>query len=345
MDLNDLTWRLGLATSNIEMQRALEAVKASKLFLDQSRAYTNFAPMTSSAQIAAEINGLTDFATLGRERLMLFDAAASRAAEMLDGRAAIEAAKSSMGIEQHLAALRPHPALEDLFAAARQPLYIEDLVREASLVRQRLETVMGRDLFAAERVLDSLRQGSTIIGAFDLPDLDTLEPQGAGYLDDDDSPAVIMPEEAHNRLLRVEFLPVRLIHEIRHRPEMMRVLSPRDFERMTAELLSGLGFENIVLTPRSRDGGRDVVAVHRVRGIPVLFAFECKKYTKRRIQLDILRGLLGTVVHGPTTANIGVLVTTSRFTSGARKFILSEARIDGKDFDDLVEWLREYRRR
>jgi restriction system protein len=154
-----------------------------------------------------------------------------------------------------------------------------------------------------------------------------------------------MPDEAHERLLRVEFLPIRLIHEIKRRPEIMKGLSPRNFERMTAELLSGLGFEDVVLTPRSGDGGRDVVAVQRFRGIPVLFAFECKQYTKKRIQLETLRGLLGTVAHGPTMANIGVLVTTSQFTSGARKFILGEARIDGKDFDDLVQWLGEYRQR
>ena len=69
-------------------------------------------------------------------------------------------------------------------------------------------------------------------------------------------------------------------------------------------------------------------------------AFECKKYSEsRKIGPDILRALLGTVSHGRTKASMGVLVTTSSFTSGALSYIAAEASIDGKDFKALSKWL------
>ena len=58
--------------------------------------------------------------------------------------------------------------------------------------------------------------------------------------------------------------------------------------------------------------------------------------------VESLRTLLGVVGYGPTQANVGVLVTSTFFTAGAREFILSEARIDGKDFDAIVKWLGEF---
>lgn len=149
-------------------------------------------------------------------------------------------------------------------------------------------------------------------------------------------------EEVHDRLELVRFLPLKVIDAVAANPELMRGLDPRDFEKLVAELLNSLKFENIILTPRSGDGGRDVIATKFVSGIPLLFSFECKRYADK-IGLDLMRGLLGSVAHGPTKANKGVLVTTSSFTKGAKDFIVSEPLVDGKDFKDLVVWLNEYK--
>lgn len=35
-------------------------------------------------------------------------------------------------------------------------------------------------------------------------------------------------------------------------------------------------------------------------------------------------------------------ITTSRFTPPARRFILTEPSLDGRDFDGVIEWLRDY---
>lgn len=153
----------------------------------------------------------------------------------------------------------------------------------------------------------------------------------------------IVPADVITGLKKVEFVPLRLLDKILRSPELMRDLSPRDFEKFVATLIDKLGFEDVVITPRSNDQGRDILAVKRVHGIPVLFAFECKRYgSDKPIGVELLRALFGTISYGPTKANKGVLVTTSRFTSGARRFLLTEPSLDGKDFNGIIGWLGEY---
>ena len=122
----------------------------------------------------------------------------------------------------------------------------------------------------------------------------------------------------------------------------MREVQPREFEYFVAYLVDEVGFRNVEVTPRSGDGGRDIVAVKNINGIPLIFSFKCKQYKPdNKIRLDTMRALLGTVTHDRTKSNIGVLVTTSYFTKGSREFILSEPSIDGKDFDDVVKWIND----
>ncbi len=157
-----------------------------------------------------------------------------------------------------------------------------------------------------------------------------------------DESQLAVPEEIKKRLIVVENLPQKTIQKIINKPEYMRQIDSRDFELFVAHLIEELGFDNVVVTPRSGDGGRDILATKNVHGVPLLFAFECKQYkSENKIQLDTLRSLLGSVSHGKTKSNIGVLVTTSYFTQGGKDFILSEASIDGKDFDDIVNWINE----
>jgi restriction system protein len=119
-------------------------------------------------------------------------------------------------------------------------------------------------------------------------------------------------------------------------------LTPGQFEEFIAEIVRELGFRNVILTPPSGDGGRDVIASNEVNGIPLTFYFECKKYADtNKVQLDTLRALLGCVAHHATEANIGVLVTTSRFTQGCKDLIASECRLDGKDYDGIVGWVNQ----
>lgn len=157
---------------------------------------------------------------------------------------------------------------------------------------------------------------------------------------------LILPPEHQDRIVRAENIPFRLIHAILHDPRHMHNLTPRQFEEFIAEVVDHLGFSNIILTPPSGDGGRDVIASNEINGIPMTFFFECKKYAEgNKVQLDTLRSLLGTVAHHATEANMGVLVTTSTFTKGCKDLIMSECRLDGKDYDGLLGWVGELKKK
>ncbi|MEK6408928.1 MAG: restriction endonuclease [Acidobacteriota bacterium] len=145
-----------------------------------------------------------------------------------------------------------------------------------------------------------------------------------------------------DRIVRVDHLPFRVFAEILREPRRMRDLSPRQFEAFVAEILDQLGFRDVILTPRSGDGGRDVIAAKEVNGIPLTFYFECKKYAENnKVQLATLRALLGVVAHESRSANIGVLVTTSEFTRGSQNLIINECRLDGKDYNGILGWIAD----
>lgn len=152
-------------------------------------------------------------------------------------------------------------------------------------------------------------------------------------------------EAQRNSILAVHSLPLKLIAKIMRSPHEVRNITPRQFEEFVAETLNQLGFRDIILTPRSRDGGKDVIASHEINGIPLAFYFECKQYSEsNKIQLDTLRALLGTMAHDARNVNKGVLVTTSTFTKGSKEFILSESRLGGKDYDGILGWIDELKK-
>ncbi|WP_197998824.1 restriction endonuclease [Gimesia aquarii] len=190
--------------------------------------------------------------------------------------------------------------------------------------------------FRIQETIDRLAEEAEI--------LDEYEPWAKEEKHGDEYEPSNRKQEVRNRIAQVRFLPIRIIDAITNNPQLMHGITPREFERLIAELLYAQEFENIVLTSESCDGGRDVLATKFVAGIPLLFAFECKRYAEtNKIGVDILRTLLGTVNHASTKATVGVLVTTSTFTKGARDFIVTEPHVDGKDFNELVTWVNDYK--
>lgn len=188
----------------------------------------------------------------------------------------------------------------------------------------------------------------------------TLMTEGTFGLEKTEFPSTIIPPEfalrdwAHfaerlhigdvgKTLLKgVNYLPFDLIKSFRDEPTLMRQISPRDFEVVVAEILARLQFEDVELTSRSADGGKDIIARRTVNGISMKFFFECKRYgPDQKVGVPHLRSLLGAVSQHPSQANIGVLATTSTFTQKGVELITSDARLDGKDIDDLEGWLNE----
>jgi restriction endonuclease Mrr len=213
-----------------------------------------------------------------------------------------------------------------------------DLIDGEDLLAWLRETLKAEETRAAElafRIDKLLLTQLQCIQGRDLPLIITPE-----YLR-----KLALPADYERRIVLVENAPFRLVRQIARDPRHMRGLTPRQFEEFVSELLDALGFKDIILTPEKRDGGKDIIATRIFNQIPVTCYFECKKYAKgNKVQLDTLRALLGTIAHNATQANIGVLVTTSTFTKGCWDLIMSEARLDGKDYDGILRWLDEYKK-
>ena len=183
------------------------------------------------------------------------------------------------------------------------------------------------------------------ISALELKNVFRLEDPKPNVIDSLDPKDLPIDEDEKSSLLIVDRLPLRLLSKILSNPTEVRNITPRQFEEFIAELLNELGFNNVILTPRSGDGGKDVIASHSVEGIPLTFYFECKKYAEsNKIQLETMRSLLGTVAHDSRKVNKGILVTTSTFTKGCKEFIIAESRVDGKDYDGILGWIEELRK-
>ena len=164
-----------------------------------------------------------------------------------------------------------------------------------------------------------------------------LEYPEADDIDQIDVEELGLEEEEKTAIIKVNNLPFSVLSKILSSPAEIRNISPREFEEFIADLLNELGFKDVILTPQSRDGGKDIIASHSIQGIqgiPLTFYFECKKYAQsNKIQLETMRSLLGTVAHDSQKVNKGILVTTSTFTKGCKDFIFAESCLDGKDYD------------
>lgn len=126
----------------------------------------------------------------------------------------------------------------------------------------------------------------------------------------------------------------------RAQPERMYTMTPRAFEELTAAIFRNNGFE-VKLTPVTRDGGIDIVAVQRsVLTGDSFNLIECKLYKpQNRVGIGVVDRLIGVIAREHATK--GIIVTTSSFTAPAKriedanKYILSL-----KDYHDIVGWLK-----
>lgn len=133
-----------------------------------------------------------------------------------------------------------------------------------------------------------------------------------------------------------------LVKYFARHPETMRDLNPRKFEELVAELFKDKGYD-VVLTPRTRDGGLDIRAYHRGDTGTVLTLIECKRYAANKpVDVGIVRGLYGVTVSENATR--GIIATTSYFSPDAKSFqAKNEHRLHLADFENLREWLARYR--
>jgi len=102
-----------------------------------------------------------------------------------------------------------------------------------------------------------------------------------------------------------------ILKRLRIDPALAFEISPRAWEELIAGAYKTAGFEEVILTPRSGDNGRDVIAVKYGLG-SVRVIDQVKAYKPAHlVTADDVRALIG-VLHGDG-ASKGFLTTTSDF--------------------------------
>ncbi|MFC1633967.1 pentapeptide repeat-containing protein [Planctomycetota bacterium] len=140
----------------------------------------------------------------------------------------------------------------------------------------------------------------------------------------------------------VHGISAQLISYIATHPRSLHELKPRQFEELIAEILSSYGWQ-ICLTPPTKDGGYDLFAISKdIAGVQTSWIIECKKYkAERKVGVDIVRALYG--IKGKLQIANAMLATTSFFTRGVQDFKASCYDLELRDYQDVVEWINEYR--
>ncbi|HET9135344.1 MAG TPA: winged helix-turn-helix domain-containing protein [Candidatus Kapabacteria bacterium] len=121
--------------------------------------------------------------------------------------------------------------------------------------------------------------------------------------------------------------------------EILRSLSPKGFEEICGLLLRESGFENVIVSGRSRDGGFDGSGRLSINPfVSLSVTFQCKRYmgsVSRAEVGDFRNSMLG-------RAEKGIFLTTGTFSSDARK---EADRVDPKielvDGEKLVEMFQQ----
>jgi|GEM_PF-218801 len=132
-----------------------------------------------------------------------------------------------------------------------------------------------------------------------------------------------------------------LLYEVNKKPGIIYSVDPRQFEELIAHIFSLHGFV-VELTKKTRDGGRDIIAIKSELDIRMKYFIECKRYSiNNPVNVELVRALYG--VQMQEGANKSVLATTSRFTPDAREFAnkqnTTEWAMDLKDINDIRQWV------
>ncbi len=137
---------------------------------------------------------------------------------------------------------------------------------------------------------------------------------------------------------------LEIMLEIDRDPEFLFqfVKHPRKFEEFIAATYSKSGEWQVELTPRSGDGGRDVIVAKPGFGA-IRFLEQCKAYSHGHLVThDDVRSMMG-VLSRDLNASKGLITTTSDFQPGiytSEEFqALVPNRLELKNGDQLRQWL------
>lgn len=175
------------------------------------------------------------------------------------------------------------------------------------------------------------------IRSFDLADL--IENYEEEVLEEESK---ILYQPVKNLIIDTSNNIKEMLFEIYLNNEKLYKISPREFEKVIAELLYHNGFE-VELTKQTRDNGFDILALKQIDNLsPIKYLVECKRYApKRKIGVEIVRSFKEVIQ--TEQANKGIIVTTSYFSADAiKKQKETPYLLDYKDKDELLNWVSNY---
>ncbi|SIQ77255.1 restriction endonuclease [Chryseobacterium sp. RU33C] len=162
------------------------------------------------------------------------------------------------------------------------------------------------------------------------------------FNDDEPEESLIIEPSIKNIIIDTSYQIRDILFEIYLNNEKLYKISPREFEKVIAELLYNNGFE-VELTKQTRDNGFDILALKHVDNLsPIKYLVECKRHSPhRKIDVGIIRSFKEVIQ--TEQANKGLIVTTSYFSRDAiKKQKETPYLLDYKDKDDLINWVNEY---
>jgi CheY-like chemotaxis protein len=120
-------------------------------------------------------------------------------------------------------------------------------------------------------------------------------------------------------------------------PRELLQLNPRQFEEFVADLWNRFGYK-VELTKRTRDGGRDIIAVRRSEA-DLRLLVECKRYdVRQKVGVGLVRSLYGVKQHELATK--AILATTSTFTKDAQEFFEAHKwELEPRDQQGILDWV------
>jgi restriction system protein len=149
------------------------------------------------------------------------------------------------------------------------------------------------------------------------------------------------PEEPQTTSVFQQLIDLQQRHEAQVRArvlEALKALPPRTFELFAERLLKAYGFEDLVVTGKSRDGGIDGHGRLPIGLTSVSVAFQCKRYTDKAVGREAIDTFRGAVsgLHEQ-----GYFFATSRFTAEAvdaqrRPGAVPIALFDGEKIVDIM---------
>lgn len=119
--------------------------------------------------------------------------------------------------------------------------------------------------------------------------------------------------------------------------EILKNLPPYGFEKICGRLLREYGFEDVVVTQRSRDGGIDGYAKLRLNPfINMNVCFQCKRYNGS-VPVSEVRDFGYTV----KDSEKGIFITTGYFPESAREIERKDSKLELIDGEKLVRMFED----